>query len=188
MLHTFERFVRSIRCKSIPLLTRGRTLSISTISLPSFNLYSFLKNRRSLGNAPIRKARFRQIFHVIDSISNLASELEWAVCDVILNGNTLGRITRMLTNNSLRGCGGSGVVPKPPTGGESSRVGTNILSRSLMLINLYFDEKLLGQYDFTDLIGEVIEVLITNGLPSKHHRRCPGSLFLSRILEQKVPD
>eukprot|EP00804_Cyclotella_cryptica_P004040 CCRYP_015446-RA/>CCRYP_015446-RA protein AED:0.25 eAED:0.25 QI:1054/1/1/1/1/1/4/1029/442 len=116
--------------------------------------YDPFVNRRSLGNAPIRKARFRQIFHVIDSISNLTSELEWAVCDVMLNGNTLGRITRMLTNNSLRGSGGAGVVPAPPTGGPSPKVGTNILSRSLLLINLYFDDKLLGQYDFTDIIGQ----------------------------------
>jgi hypothetical protein len=30
----------------------------------------------------------------------------------------------------------------------------NILSRSLVLLNLYFDDKLLGQYDFSDMIGE----------------------------------
>lgn len=80
------------------------------------------------------------------------------------------------------------MVPTLPNGGESCSVGTNILSRSLMLINLYFDEKLLGQYEFTDLIGEVIDVLIMNDLPSKYHMRCPGLFFVSRISEQKVPD
>jgi hypothetical protein len=97
----------------------------------------------------------------------VASELEWAVCDVILEGNTLGRITRMLENNSTRGIGGA--VPTPTSKSDSvdidlpfgisglaieNPVGINILSRSLMLLNLYFDDKLLGQYDFPDMIGK----------------------------------
>ena len=106
-------------------------------------------NRRSLGNAPIRKARFNKLSYVINSMSNLALELEWAVCDVLLNGDTLGRITRMLSNNSLRGCGGA-----VPNEANTSTVGIDILSRSLMLLNLYFDDKLLGQYDFADIVGE----------------------------------
>ena len=106
-----------------------------------------------LGNAPIRKSRFNHIFKVIDSLTHLASELEWAVCEVLLNANTLGRITRMLTNNSQRGRGGA--IPAPTSDAEASaEVGINILSRSLMLLNLYFDEKLLGQYDLIDVIGE----------------------------------
>ena len=106
-----------------------------------------------LGNAPIRKSRFNHIVKVIDSLTNLASELEWAVCEVLLNANTLGRVTRMLSNNSLRGRGGA--IPTPTSDSEASAdVGINILSRSLMLLNLYFDEKLLGQYDLIDIIGK----------------------------------
>ena len=117
-----------------------------------------IKNRRLLGNAPIRKARFNSIVIVIDSMANLAAELEWAVCEVLLNANTLGRITRMLTNNSLRGRGGSVPTPTSSDGEASSQVGINILCRSLMLLNLYFDEKLLGQYDFTDIIGKFAQL------------------------------
>jgi hypothetical protein len=95
------------------------------------------------------------------------SELEWAVCDVILKGNTLGRILRMLENNFSRGAGGTFPTAtkfdnddddEPPFGNKGlaieNPVGINILSRSLMLLNLYFDDKLLGQYDFPDMIGE----------------------------------
>lgn len=111
-------------------------------------------NRRLLGNAPIRKARFNPINSVINSMSILVSELEWAVCDVLLNADTFGRLTRMLSNNSLRGCGGA-VPTIPKSDAEAySQVGINVLSRSLMLLNLYFDDKLLGQYDFVDIIGE----------------------------------
>ena len=87
-------------------------------------------------------------------MSNLVAELEWAVCDVLLNANTFGRITRMLTNNSLRGRGGAVSTPTSSDGESSSSVGMNILCRSLMLLNLYFDEKLIGQYDFIDMIGK----------------------------------
>lgn len=111
-------------------------------------------NRRLLGNAPIRKARFNPIIHVIDSISNLVSELEWSVCEVLLNANTLGRLTRMLSNNSLRGRGGAVPIPPKTEGEASPHVGINVLSRSLMLLNLYFDDKLLGQYDLVDVIGK----------------------------------
>ena len=82
-------------------------------------------------------------------MSNLASELEWSVCDVLLHANTFGRITRMLSNNSLRGRGGA-----VPAASKTDRVGINVLCRSLMLLNLYFNDKLLGQYDFVDMIGE----------------------------------
>jgi hypothetical protein len=133
-------------------------------------------NRRLLGNAPIRKARFNPINNVIDSMSNLASELEWSVCEVLLNGNTFGRITRMLSNNSLRGRGGAVPTPSKSDGEASPQVGINILCRSLMLLNLYFDEKLLGQYDFVDIIGEN-NYLFDVSLFPKCYRRCPHSSF-----------
>ena len=118
-------------------------------------------NRRLLGNAPVRKACFRRPSDVMTSVSEVADELDWGVCNVILHGNTFGRITRMLENNSLRGCGGV-VPPKKDDESSSSKdglqietpVGMNILSRSLVVLNLYFDDKLLGQYDFTQILGK----------------------------------
>ena len=109
----------------------------------------------------MRKACFRRPSDVMTSLSEVADELDWGVCNVILHGNTFGRITRMLENNSLRGCGG--VVPPKKDDESSSKqdglqietpVGMNILSRSLVVLNLYFDDKLLGQYDFTQMLGK----------------------------------
>jgi hypothetical protein len=151
--------------------TDGRLCSLGDERVDTLLHASFdpFVNRRLLGNAPIRKARFCNPLQVIDSLSLVTSELEWAVCDVILKGNTLGRIIRMLENNSSRGIGGavpSSVADKKPNDKDAdlpfgmsglainNPVGINILSRSLMLLNLYFDDKLLGQYDFPDMIGK----------------------------------
>jgi len=112
-------------------------------------------NRRLLGNAPVRKAQFSQPKEMLSSLSQLVDELDWGVCSVLLHGNTLGRIIRMLENNSLRASGG--VVPIQPKKVDKKMdkpIGMNILSRSLIVLNLYFDDKILGQYDFPDMIGK----------------------------------
>ena len=151
--------------------TDGTLRSVGDERLDSLLHASFdpFVNRRLLGNAPVRKARFCNTFKVIDSLTRVVSEIEWAVCDVILEGNTLGRIMRMLENNSSRGIGGAfPTTAKPKTDDDSEApfgnsglaienpVGINVLSRSLMLLNLYFDDKLLGQYDFPDMIGKYV--------------------------------
>lgn len=173
--------------------TDGRLCSLGDERVDALLHASFdpFVNRRLLGNAPVRNARFCNPLQVIDSLSLVTSELEWAVCDVILKGNTLGRIIRMLENNSSRGIGGAvptSVADKKPDDKDAdlpfgmsglaikNPVGINILSRSLMLLNLYFDDKLLGQYDFPDMIGQhmqqlcaVPEVLIESAYPGRGH-------------------
>ena len=112
--------------------------------------YSPFVNRRLLGNAPIRKACFRHcVKEMISSLSELVSELDWGVCSVLLHGNTLARIIRMMESNSLRGC----YTPKKE---ETSPIGMNVLARSLLVLNLFFDDKLFGQHDFPQMIGKFV--------------------------------
>lgn len=169
-LSTCKAVASSSAASSGLVETDGRLRSLGDEILDSLLHTSFdpFVNRRLLGNAPVRKARFCNTFKVIKSLSRVVSELEWAVCDVILEGNTLGRVMRMLENNSSRGVGGAFPTTtksgnddnddEPPFGNNGlaieNPVGINILSRSLMLLNLYFDDKLLGQYDFPNIIGE----------------------------------
>lgn len=84
-------------------------------------------NRPLVGNAPVRKIFFLDPLRALSSLRTVTDELDWAVCRLLLEGNTIGRITRILD--------------------RVSECDTNILSRSLIVLNLYFDERLLGQYD-----------------------------------------
>ena len=89
-------------------------------------------NRRLLGSTPVRKTKFKNVIGSIQSLKTIFQELDWAVCDLFLEGNTLGRIQRMLSHISTSS--------------------VNILSRSIIVLNLYFDDLLLGQYQLGILI------------------------------------
>lgn len=110
-------------------------------------------NRRLLGNTPVRKSCFRRLKSVLESLSSMSNELCWGVCDLILQGDTLSRIMRTLEGNSMRGCP---PFATPKKESEEPPFGLNILSRSLLVLNLYFDDKLFGQHDLGDLIGETL--------------------------------
>ena len=103
-------------------------------------------NRRLLGNAPVRKVKFKDPLASVLTLRTVFVELDWAVCNILLKGSNLSRIKRMLHRMSS--------ISYPPlplslTSSPSpcfSPTGVNILSRSLIVLNLYFDDLLLGQY------------------------------------------
>lgn len=94
-------------------------------------------NRPLVGNLPVRKALFQKPRSAISILLEITSELDQHVCEIMLRASTLGRVHRMLDR----------VSRKP-------RKGVNILSRSLIVLNLYFEEKLLGQYPLPQLLSE----------------------------------
>jgi len=91
-------------------------------------------NRPLVGNLPIRKIRFQLPREAIPILSSITSEVDSFVCNLLLRGSTLGRIQRML--DRFDRC--------------------NILCRSLMVLNLYFNDKLLGQYQLRDIVRDHI--------------------------------
>lgn len=91
-------------------------------------------NRPLVGNAPVRKPYFQPAKDSIKSLERITAETNWAVCDLLLKGSNLARVQRMLE--------------------RVQRSDVNILSRSLILLNMYFEEKLLGQYSLKVLIVE----------------------------------
>jgi hypothetical protein len=83
-------------------------------------------NRPLVGNAPVRKVSFLPPKESIDILMTITSEIGSSLCSMLSQASTLGRIERMLDNVSLQK--------------------VNILSRSLIILNLYFENKLLGKF------------------------------------------
>ena len=96
-------------------------------------------NRPLVGNAPVRKIIFKDPNESLMVLSTIARDFESSLCNLMLKGNTLGRIQRMMSVIS----------------GSSA----NILIRSLILLNLYFDDQLFGQHSLTDMIIKNIQQL-----------------------------
>jgi hypothetical protein len=99
--------------------------------------------RALMGNTPVRKIRFKSTADALSGLLDIVAEMDWAVCDLLLEGSTLGRIKRMLAH--------------------VSKSSANILNRSLIVLNLYFDDLILGQHDIKALVIEHMRQL--GGVP-----------------------
>jgi len=91
-------------------------------------------NRPRVGNTPVRKPVILSPKESIQTLQKITSEVDWAACELLLRGTSLGRIQRILD--------------------RVQRSDANILTRSLIVLNLYFEERLLGQYEMEPLIVE----------------------------------
>lgn len=89
-------------------------------------------NRPLVGNAPLRKIEFQEPDASLATLQTIISELDEIFCNILLKANTLGRIRYMMKNTSA--------------------TSASILTRSLLVLNLYFDEMIFGQYILIDLI------------------------------------
>lgn len=115
--------------------------------------------RPLVGNAPIRKVAFRKPAESISILSTILSEIGWAACDLLVCGPTLGQVRRMLNRFSSKSI--------------------NVLSRSLMVLNLYFDDKFLGQHDLQHLMTADMKQL--SGAPDALLSGKYGQSLLTRM-------
>jgi hypothetical protein len=114
------------------LITKMKAKQSNAVKVVIRRTFDSFVNRPLLGNAPIRMIEFRDSNKAVEEIERIVDELDWAVCNVILKANNLGRVRRMM--------------------GPISPSSTNILTRSLLVLNLYFDELIFGQHSLTELI------------------------------------
>jgi hypothetical protein len=91
-------------------------------------------NRPLVGNTPVRKPVSRSDRDSTQALRKVMHELDWAVCGLLLRGGTLARVQRILD--------------------RVQRSEVNVLGRSLIVLNLFFDEKLLGQHALDKLISD----------------------------------
>lgn len=117
-------------------------------------------NRSLVGNAPLRKIVFKEAEESISILKNIIAELDQVVCNILLKANTLGRIRYMMRDNSTSTA--------------------NILTRSLLVLNLYFDDKIFGQHLLPDLIVSHLKQL--SGIPDSAVTGTTGAqAFLNRL-------
>jgi len=95
--------------------------------------------RPLVGNAPVRSVKLEEPKVSLTILATIVGEIESMVFDVIINASSLSRVQRMLDK----------VAP----------CGANIITRSLLLLNLYFDEKLFGQHSLKNMIMEDFKLL-----------------------------
>ncbi|GAX28152.1 hypothetical protein FisN_6Lh024 [Fistulifera solaris] len=107
--------------------------SLVSVSAPStaFDPYVY---RPRVGNTPVRQVRTVEPRQAIEVLREITHEMDWSVCQLLLKANSLGRLRRMLQH--------------------VSRKDVNILSRSLIVLNLYFDDLILGQFSMAQWIWE----------------------------------
>ena len=117
-------------------------------------------NRPLVGNAPLRKIVFKEPEESILVLKDIIGEVDRVVCNTLLKANTLGRIRCMMKDNST--------------------TSANILTRSLLVLNLYFDDKIFGQYLLPDLIASHLKQL--SGIPNSAITSTTGAeAFLHRL-------
>ncbi len=107
--------------------------SLESVSAPSMAFDPYVYRPR-VGNTPVRQVRTVEPRQAIEMLRAITQEMDWSVCQLLLKANSLGRLRRMLQH--------------------ISRKDVNILSRSLIVLNLYFDDLLLGQFSMVQWIWE----------------------------------
>jgi hypothetical protein len=99
--------------QTIVIFQKLREYRIDSSKLVIRRTFDAYVNRPLVGNAPVRMIEFSSARDSMTLLIRIVEELDWAVCNVILKANTLGRIRRMMRP----------ISPSP----------ANILTRSLWL-------------------------------------------------------
>lgn len=123
-----------------------------------FQTFDPFVNRHLLGNAPVRKVKFKNPLEALQCLRKIFSEMDTAVCNILLKGTTLARIRVLLQ--------------------MISQASINVLSRSLIVLNLYFDDLLMGQHLLGILIAKHMHL---KGVPESITGTDYGIKYLHRL-------
>lgn len=149
MIHHLIEFVQS----STGELTQDDRDVISD----SFDPYV---NRHALGNAPVKKIAFPSQREALQSLIVIYGQISSGPCTLFSRGDTFSRIQRILTRMS------------------ASKTPLNILSRSLIVTCLYFDDLLFGRFPLPIIIARHMHRC---GVPESVTQTQYGMEFLNRL-------
>ena len=144
-------------------------------------------NRHLLGNTPVRKVVLSSPAVAMQNLIRIYHEMGFAVCNILTRGNTLARVRRILSRLSnpsiampipnINTCADIAIA----TGTTKEVLALNILTRSLIIINLYFDDRLLGQYPLPVLIAKDMQEQATPEILFTSANSEYGAHFLNRL-------
>lgn len=160
----YHRIITSSHLQSVMTSLEDETTRTTTTGTDSSDkihssCFDFYANRQRLGNTPIRKVVFRPYKDALQSLDTIYKELGTSVCHLLIRGTTLKQVQSILGKLS-----------------KSSSI--NIISRSLMVMNLYFDDLLLGQYN---LALAIINDMKQFGVPSQVMQTVYGMQFIQQL-------
>jgi len=116
-------------------------------------------NRPLFGNSPVRKVVFLKPEESLALLSKIVKEIDWGLCQLVVRGFPLSRIRRYLD--------------------RISKASINVLTRSLIVLNLYFDEKLLGRHSLLELIMKDLQEMAA--VPDDIFESKNGQIFMNRL-------
>ena len=129
--------------------------------------------RPYVGNIPLRKIKIvSQPLQSIHWLRTMTTQLDTTVCGTIVSRRPRGSSSRPDQQNNNNN--NDYHHHRHTTLNRIYRMldhihDTNILGRSILLLNLYFDDKIFGQYDLRDLISATVQQqILCNGTVSLH--------------------
>ena len=125
-----------------------------------FSAFDPYIHRHLLGNTPVRKVVLSTPLYALKNLLSIYMDIDASLCMLLLQGDSFARIKTILSNLSKR--------PQK----------LNILLRSLIVINLYFDDLLLGQYSLALLIAKDMQ---QKAVPKSVTSTEFGQHFLERL-------
>jgi len=131
-------------------------------------------NRHLLGNSPVRKVKFNTPLQSLQYLRALFHSIDSSVCNLLLRGNSIDRIRRMLSHISTS----TYDLDVDSNNKNDDTVHVNIIVRSLVVLNLYFDDLLLGRHI---LPLEIARHMHRHGVPKPITDTVYGLKFLDRL-------
>ncbi len=125
-----------------------------------FDSFDPYVNRQTLGNTPVKKITFPSQLEALQSLVVIYGEISSGPCTLFLRGDTMARVQRILTRMS------------------TSKTPLNILSRSLIVTCLYFDDLLFGRFPLPIIIAKHMHRC---GVPETVTQTQYGMEFVNRL-------
>jgi hypothetical protein len=103
--------------KIVKRIEGNKTDSVKALIQRTFDTHV---NRPLVGNAPVRTITFRDAKESIALFVTMTKDIDWALCSLMLKGNTFDRIRRMLSTISVSWLAEGPICPSVPANSNAN--------------------------------------------------------------------